>query len=56
MAKRALLPPIPVGQLPRSMAFGNDNNTMYVANSGGENISIVDLNKEYVRAVRKRSG
>jgi uncharacterized protein (TIGR03437 family) len=44
MQKRQLLAPIAVGQLPRSMAFGTDGNTMYVANSGGENISIVDLN------------
>src|SRR5215831_3715790 len=43
MAGQQLLAPIAVGQLPRSMAFGTDNNTMYVANSGGENISIVDL-------------
>ena len=45
MQKRQLLAPIAVGQLPRSMAFGADNNTLYVANSGGENISIVDLNQ-----------
>jgi uncharacterized protein (TIGR03437 family) len=45
MQKRQLMTPIAVGQLPRSMAFGSDNNTMYVANSGGENISIVDLNQ-----------
>lgn len=45
MQRRQLLGPIPVGQLPRSMAFGNDNNTLYVANAGGENISIVDLNQ-----------
>jgi len=44
MRTRQLLTPIAVGQLPRAMAFGADNNTLYVANSGGENISIVDLN------------
>jgi uncharacterized protein (TIGR03437 family) len=43
MQKKAFLAPIPVGQLPRSMAFGNDGNTLYVASGGGENISIVDL-------------
>lgn len=43
MRTRQFLSPIAVGQLPRSMAFGNDGNTLYVANSGGENISIVDL-------------
>src|SRR5215472_3248588 len=41
--KKTFLAPIPVGQLPRSMAFGNDGNTLYVASGGGENISIVDL-------------
>ena len=45
MQQRQLLDPIPVGQLPRSLAFGADNNTLYVANSGGENITIVDLNQ-----------
>ncbi|MBZ5624791.1 MAG: hypothetical protein LAQ69_39740 [Acidobacteriia bacterium] len=43
MQKQQLLAPISVGQLPQSMAFGNDGNTLYVANSGGETISIVDL-------------
>src|SRR5207302_837883 len=41
--KRQFLNPITVGQLPCTMAFGSDGNTLYVANSGGENISIVDL-------------
>jgi uncharacterized protein (TIGR03437 family) len=41
--KQQFLAPIGVGQLPRSMAFGGDSNTLYVANSGGESISIVDL-------------
>jgi uncharacterized protein (TIGR03437 family) len=44
MQRRVFLAPIAVGQLPRSMAYGSDGNTLYVANSGGENISIVDLN------------
>jgi len=43
MQKKAFLAPIAVGQLPRSMAFGNDGNTLYVASGGGETISIVDL-------------
>jgi uncharacterized protein (TIGR03437 family) len=43
MQKRAFLSPIPVSQLPRSMAFGNDGNTLYVASGGGELISVVDL-------------
>src|SRR5215472_4079655 len=43
MQKKVFLAPIAVGQLPRSMAFGNDGNTLYVGSGGGENISIVDL-------------
>ncbi len=39
------LSPIKVGQLPRSLALSLDGNLLYVANSGGESISIVDLNK-----------
>jgi uncharacterized protein (TIGR03437 family) len=36
------LTPIKVGQLPVSLALTPDGNTLYVANSGGESISIVD--------------
>jgi len=36
MQRKQFLAPITVGQLPRSLAFGQDNNTLYVANSGGE--------------------
>src|SRR5450759_487250 len=43
MQKQQFLSPIPVSQLPRSMAFGNDGNTLYVASGGGEQISVVDL-------------
>ncbi len=39
------LDPIKVGQLPHALAFGTDGNTLYVANTGGESISIVDLIK-----------
>jgi len=45
MRQQQFLSPIAVGQLPRSMAFANDGNTMYVANAGSETISIVDLNQ-----------
>jgi uncharacterized protein (TIGR03437 family) len=45
MQKKTFLSPIAVGQLPRSMAFGNDGNTLYVASGGGENITIVDLSQ-----------
>ncbi len=37
--------PIKVGQLPRSLALAPDGNTLYVANSGGESISIVNLDR-----------
>jgi uncharacterized protein (TIGR03437 family) len=41
--RKAFLDPIKVGQLPRSMAFGNDGSTLYVASSGSESVSIVNL-------------
>jgi uncharacterized protein (TIGR03437 family) len=44
-AQRAFLAPIKVGQLPQAMALSTDGSTLYVANTGGESISIVDLNK-----------
>ena len=37
--------PIKVGQLPIGMALSSNGNTLYVANAGGESISIVDLAK-----------
>jgi hypothetical protein len=40
--------PIPVGQLPHQMAMGLDGNTLYVGNTGGESIGIVDLNQQRV--------
>jgi uncharacterized protein (TIGR03437 family) len=48
MRRQALLDPIKVGQMPRSMALGTDGATLYVANSGSESISIVDLEKARV--------
>ena len=42
------LAPIPVGQMPHQMAMGTDGNTLYVGNTGGESISIVDLNLQQV--------
>ena len=42
---QTFLSPIKVGQLPHSMAMGTDGNTLYVANTGGESVSIVDLIK-----------
>jgi len=45
---KQLLTPIAVGQLPKSMAYGDDTNTLYVANSGGETLSVVNLNTQTV--------
>jgi uncharacterized protein (TIGR03437 family) len=49
--RQAFLTPIDVGQFPRSMAMGSDGRTLYVANAGGEWISMVDLDEgvEYDR-------
>jgi YVTN family beta-propeller protein len=40
---KVFLNPIIVGQMPHQMAMSTDNNTLYVGNTGGELISIVDL-------------
>ena len=45
MKQQQFLTPITVGQLPQSIAFGGDANTLYVANSGSEYLSVVDLTK-----------
>ena len=45
---RVFLTPITVGQLPHQMAMGLDGNTLYVANTGGESIAIVDLTQQLV--------
>jgi DNA-binding beta-propeller fold protein YncE len=37
------LPPISVGQLPHQMALAPGGSTLYVANTGGESIQMVDL-------------
>jgi len=42
-ARQRFLNPIPVGQLPHSMALSQDGGTLYVGNTGGESISMVDL-------------
>lgn len=39
------LPSIKVGQLPRSLAITPNGRFLYVANSGGESISIIDLDQ-----------
>jgi hypothetical protein len=46
--QQQFLTPIPVGQLPHQMAMSTDGNTLYVANTGGESIGIVDLNLKQV--------
>jgi hypothetical protein len=43
LKKQHFVDPIAVGQLPHQMAMGGDGVTLYVANTGGESISIVDL-------------
>ncbi len=43
IASGQMLAPIPVGQFPHEMALDGDGKTMWVANSGGESISGVDL-------------
>src|SRR5262249_53246992 len=40
------LTPISVGQLPHGMAMSGDGSTLYVGNTGGESVSIVDLNQQ----------
>jgi uncharacterized protein (TIGR03437 family) len=42
-SEQEFLTPIGVGQLPRSIALAGDGNTLYVANSGGENLTVVDV-------------
>jgi len=42
--RQKFLDPIRVGQLPHQMAMTSDGNTLYVGNTGGESISVVDLN------------
>jgi hypothetical protein len=41
--KQHFVDPIPVGQLPHSMAMGTDGKTLYVASTGSETIHLVDL-------------
>ncbi|MBI4873212.1 MAG: hypothetical protein HY822_01120, partial [Acidobacteria bacterium] len=45
LRKLRFLEPIKVGQLPHQMALSTDGTTLYVANTGGESISIVDLDQ-----------
>jgi DNA-binding beta-propeller fold protein YncE len=43
--KQVFLRPIDAGQLPHQMALSGDGKTLYVANTGGESISLVDLDQ-----------
>lgn len=43
--RKTFLAPIKVGQLPHTLALTPEGNTLYVANSGGESISIIDPDK-----------
>ena len=45
MRSKQFRAPIKVGQLPRSLALSPDGFTLYVANSGGESISVIDTEK-----------
>lgn len=45
---QAFIAPMVVGQLPHTMAMGLDGNTLYVANTGGESISVLDLDSGLV--------
>ena len=42
---KQFLSPMKVGQLPHSLALSPDGGTLYVANTGGENITMIDLNQ-----------
>lgn len=43
---KVFLNPFTVGQLPHAMAMSSDGSTLYVGNTGGELISIVDLTQD----------
>jgi len=43
LQKQHFVDPIPVGQMPHQMALGTDGTTLYVGNTGGESISVVNL-------------
>lgn len=43
--KQHFVDPIPVGQLPHQMAMGGDGKTLYVGNTGGELIQMIDLDQ-----------
>jgi len=46
--KQHFVNPIPAGQMPHQMAMGGDGKTLYVGNTGGESIGIIDLDLQRV--------
>lgn len=59
--KMRFIEPIEVGQLPHQMALAGDRRRLFVANTGGESISIVDLETRKITGLirfpaRPRSG
>ena len=46
--KQHFIDPIPVGQLPHQIAMASDGKTLYVGNTGGESIYMVDLDLRQV--------
>jgi hypothetical protein len=48
LKKQRFVNPIPTGQLPHQMAMGSDGKTLYVGNTGGESIGIIDLDSQQV--------
>ncbi len=46
--KQHFVNPIPAGQMPHQMEMGGDGKTLYVANTGGESIGIIDLDMQRV--------
>jgi len=46
--KQHFVNPIPAGQMPHQMAMGGDGKTLYVGNTGGESISIIDLDLQRI--------
>ena len=56
LSSRALEAPIAVGSGPTGIALSPDGNTLYTANAGGEDISVVDLNlRREVRRIERRA-
>lgn len=45
MRSKSFMTPIKVGQLPRSLALTPDGGTLYVGNSGGESVSVIDVDR-----------